>query len=412
MADAVGTPVPAWLRVASTDPELVRRGTNALVVFYGIAALAPLSIIGLWFIPNGRLLSALIVLFVLVAVLAILLVHRGQVTLGVSLFFVALVGSCLAFPLVGGDARLTAIYLAVPVAIAGITLGPVGIGVVTVVSLAGGLAVTWAFPPTDPPPSPAEISIAGVTLIVFVLVTAMLGRWAMGRQVDRADAATARAEALTDEVRAANVELEARVQERTLDLQAALAAQEKAVAELAELSRRDALTGLHNRRHADEELPRLVALAERYHHTFALAIADLDHFKQVNDDHSYQVGDDVLREFADLLREGTRAGDLVARYGGEEFLIAMPETSLADALQACERLRRLVEAHDWSHLVPGLRVTVSIGVTDGARRGLGDLIAGAGAALHEAKRSGRNRTVVIDGAAGSAPDVPGLPSTP
>ena len=124
MADAVGTLGPAWLHVESPDPELVRRGTNALIVFYGVAALAPLSIIGLWFIPQGRLLSALILAFVLVAVLAILLVRRGRVTLGVSLFFVALVGACLAFPLIGGDARLTAIYLAVPVAIAGITLGP------------------------------------------------------------------------------------------------------------------------------------------------------------------------------------------------------------------------------------------------------------------------------------------------
>jgi two-component system cell cycle response regulator len=127
-------------------------------------------------------------------------------------------------------------------------------------------------------------------------------------------------------------------------------------------------------------------------------MADLDRFKQVNDNHSYSVGDEVLRRFSQIMTDNARGADVVTRYGGEEFLLVMPQTSLEQAQVVCERLRREVECHPWHEVVVGLSVTVSIGVADSARHdGLVTLVGSADHALHEAKRAGRNRVVLADG---------------
>ena len=375
------------LRVDTDDPLEARRGRNALIVFYGALVLGVPSLVGLSFIPGGRMLAVLVALFMVVAYIGTVVVRRGRVRLGTWIFFTAIVVAECAFPVITGDARLTAIYLAVPVVIASVLLLPRGALVIGLVSIAAGAVLTWIYPPVDPPVTAFEVILAATLISGFVLVTAVLGFSSLRQETARADEAAA-------ELRVTNETLELRVAERTEQLENALARQEQLVAELAELSLRDPLTGLYNRRHADNELPRLVAAAERHLQPISLAMADLDHFKVVNDDHSYSVGDEVLRRFARVLSQVTRGTDTVIRYGGEEFLIVMPQTGIDQASVLCERLRKAVESHTWYEVDPSLHVTVSIGVADSDHfDGVIGLAAGADAALHRAKREGRNRVV-------------------
>lgn len=154
----------------------------------------------------------------------------------------------------------------------------------------------------------------------------------------------------------------------------------------------DALTGLHNRRRIDRELPLLLAQMREQGRPLQVAVLDVDHFKQVNDCHGHAVGDEVLRQVARLLGERLRARDIAARLGGEEFLVALVDTQRDAGFEICERLRLAVQQHDWSQQADGLAVTCSIGVAE-LRDGddLATLTERADAALYRAKRDGRNR---------------------
>lgn len=194
-------------------------------------------------------------------------------------------------------------------------------------------------------------------------------------------------------------QLEAKVRERTAHIEAqnrrleqAQTRQKELLRELERLSREDSLTGLHNRRHIDEYLQRESERIRRYDGKLSIALLDLDHFKTVNDEFSHQVGDEVLRHIAKLLRGEARSSDLVARYGGEEFLVVLPSTPEEGALAVVERIRRAVAAYDWAVIEPELTLTVSGGVaaigTDG---NLAALFRQCDARLYAAKRAGRNR---------------------
>jgi diguanylate cyclase (GGDEF)-like protein len=164
-------------------------------------------------------------------------------------------------------------------------------------------------------------------------------------------------------------------------------------AELERQTREDALTGVSNRRHLDDLLAAEWERAHRFRRALSVAMVDVDHFKQVNDRFSHAAGDEVLRTVARILREHTRGVDVVARYGGEEFCLVLVETAAAEAAPLCDRLRALVQAHDWTSLHPGLAVTVSIGVAE-MEAGLAApaaLLAAADARLYAAKHAGRNR---------------------
>ena len=163
--------------------------------------------------------------------------------------------------------------------------------------------------------------------------------------------------------------------------------------ELERQTRQDALTGLSNRRHLDTLLAVERERALRFGRALTVAMADLDHFKQVNDRFSHVVGDEVLRTVARILREHVRGVDVVARYGGEEFCLILVETGAEEAARLCDRLRELVQAHDWSAIRPGLAVTISMGVAElTAASQLPDaLLAAADTRLYAAKRAGRNR---------------------
>ncbi|MBS2023205.1 MAG: diguanylate cyclase [Deltaproteobacteria bacterium] len=181
---------------------------------------------------------------------------------------------------------------------------------------------------------------------------------------------------------------------RTVELAEANARLEQQANELAELSRRDGLTGLLNRRHLDERLAEEFDRARRYGSDLTVAMADVDFFKQVNDTHSHAVGDEVLRRVSELFTMNLRRTDLVARYGGEEFALVFPETTLEAARGACEKLRRAVEEHPWGALAADLKLTISIGLASGTEYPTWErMMTAADARLYEAKRAGRNRVV-------------------
>ncbi len=176
------------------------------------------------------------------------------------------------------------------------------------------------------------------------------------------------------------------------DLERSHATIQEQATQLKELSVRDELTGLYNRRHFGEQAAAAYAQAGRYSHPLTLMIGDIDHFKQINDRFSHAVGDQVLRMIAKLLQGNTRQTDVVARYGGEEFVIAFTQTPLPQAVALCEKLRLLIEAHPWHEIHPELQVTMSMGLNDDLGRGSYDaMLAAADAHLYAAKATGRNR---------------------
>ncbi len=184
-----------------------------------------------------------------------------------------------------------------------------------------------------------------------------------------------------------------------------LAENEKARQALEALANRDGLTGLYNRRHfmvaAEAELHR----AQRYRRPVIVGMADLDHFKRLNDTYGHTAGDTVLRTFAALLQEILRQSDLICRYGGEEFAFLFPEITLADAVVLTERCRAACADNDIS-LADGrsIRVTFSMGLADASESTLEAALNRADEALYEAKRWGRNQVLI----SGQLPLIGGL----
>jgi diguanylate cyclase (GGDEF)-like protein len=169
-------------------------------------------------------------------------------------------------------------------------------------------------------------------------------------------------------------------------------------AEAREQSRRDSLTASYNRRYLDERLDALLTeLADLGDDTvrtagICVALADIDHFKLVNDTHGHLLGDRVLQRMVSELDAALPDGAFCARYGGEEFALVMPGRVLADAVRWCEAARERVAQHPWHELHGDLRVTVSIGVaySDSRPTDVERLIGAADAHLYTAKQAGRN----------------------
>ncbi len=160
----------------------------------------------------------------------------------------------------------------------------------------------------------------------------------------------------------------------------------------------DGLTELANRREFEDSLANEISRAERFGGSLALILADLDNFKQVNDRFGHQAGDEVLRSFADILRETVRDIDVAARYGGEEFAILLPQTDIVGAEALAERLREAVESRALAES-QGTPVTVtsSFGVASFPEAGTGlGLFAAADEALYRAKRAGKNCVVCAE----------------
>jgi diguanylate cyclase (GGDEF)-like protein len=173
---------------------------------------------------------------------------------------------------------------------------------------------------------------------------------------------------------------------------------------LAEIAYTDALTGLANRRAFFLQADAAFAIARRYQRPLALLMVDLDHFKQINDRYGHAAGDVVLARTAACLRQSLRDADLPARLGGEEFVVMLPETSLASAMAAAERIRETLAQASIEHDGQGIAVTASIGVatlqSDSAD--IASILSAADQALYEAKARGRNRVVAARHAADAA----------
>jgi diguanylate cyclase (GGDEF)-like protein len=124
----------------------------------------------------------------------------------------------------------------------------------------------------------------------------------------------------------------------------------------------------------------------------AVVFVDIDHFKQINDRHGHDAGDEVLRRFATVIRNVVRSSDKLVRWGGEEFLLLCPDTTRDHATTMAEKLRGALPAQAWPH---GLRVTSSFGVTSlKPEEDIGAAIKRADGALYVAKANGRNRVEV------------------
>ena len=172
--------------------------------------------------------------------------------------------------------------------------------------------------------------------------------------------------------------------------------EERALRTLFELTLRDPLTRLYNRRYFDDRLLSEFAFAQRHHSELALLLIDIDHFKNVNDTCGHQVGDVVLKLVASSIQRMMRPEDVLSRYGGEEFVVITRGTSLRNIHILGERLCHLIESLALDLPDRDLNVTVSIGASCmGAEQTYGSaeaLLKSADEALFEAKASGRNRT--------------------
>ncbi len=188
--------------------------------------------------------------------------------------------------------------------------------------------------------------------------------------------------------RTANQRLEERVAERTREL-------EKVNEKLLQLSCEDALSGLKNRGYFDQTFKQVWLSAYRYKQPLALLVADIDHFKRINDQYGHLMGDECLRLIAQSLRKlVVRPQDVIARYGGEEFVMLLPDTSEEGAMSVAERIRARVESLAFHVADQAVPVTISIGVNVGvpqSAQGREPFFKQADDALYLAKARGRNQ---------------------
>ncbi|MGE4158408.1 MAG: diguanylate cyclase [Planctomycetota bacterium] len=164
------------------------------------------------------------------------------------------------------------------------------------------------------------------------------------------------------------------------------------------LARTDGLTGLLNRRALNEAVDAEIDRSRRNAKPVSVLMADLDHFKRVNDTYGHATGDLVLKAFAALMKKRLRITDVIGRYGGEEFCIVLPETGPTEALTIAEELRRDLEKTplETNSVEPPLRVTCSLGVASdkGSGAKARELLVAADKALYAAKEAGRNRVML------------------
>lgn len=213
---------------------------------------------------------------------------------------------------------------------------------------------------------------------------------------ERALRLQAKQEALDLQLRANEV-LEARVYERTRALEEVRHGLEAANAELLRLSTTDSLTQLANRRRFDRLLDEEIRRARRSGRPLSVLLADIDHFKRVNDSYGHPFGDECLRQVAAVLAAHCqRAGDVAARYGGEEFVVLLPGLDAGQAIALAESIRCTITQLQLQHGEQPVALTISLGVATltPALVAPADLLAAADAALYQAKNGGRNRVVL------------------
>lgn len=171
-------------------------------------------------------------------------------------------------------------------------------------------------------------------------------------------------------------------------------------AKLEELSVRDPLTGLYNRRKFNEFLQYEIIRAERHGHGFSLIMIDLDNFKYINDTYGHPIGDMVLKELTAMLGKELRKGDVLARMGGDEFAIILPETPLANGVLVANKLHRMLAGREFELPIGKIRTTASFSMVSYPEDGRTEdvLYAAMDAVLYKAKLRGKNQVMVADAA--------------
>lgn len=170
---------------------------------------------------------------------------------------------------------------------------------------------------------------------------------------------------------------------------------------LKELSLTDELTGLRNYRYFKDYIDRKWAEYQRFKDPLAIIMADIDHFKLINDTYGHLAGDEVLKTIGHVLEENTRPYDLVSRYGGEEFMAVLTNSSKEESLEIAERFRKMVESTETVYDGKRIHCTISLGIallgtdTEKDMNDTSTLISIADKALYQAKMQGRNQTVLI-----------------
>jgi diguanylate cyclase (GGDEF)-like protein len=165
--------------------------------------------------------------------------------------------------------------------------------------------------------------------------------------------------------------------------------------ELEIMAKQDGLTGVYNRHFLEQTLDLELQKAKQGKYALSIALLDIDNFKQVNDQFSHQIGDQVLVIVGQLMRNCIRSRDIAARYGGEEFVLALPRASIEQSSEICERLRKSIEHHPWQQLHPDLRITISIGISANTSVDNHEkLLHLADTQMYRAKRSGKNKVCI------------------
>jgi len=177
----------------------------------------------------------------------------------------------------------------------------------------------------------------------------------------------------------------------------------EANAKIQQLSITDPLVGIYNRRYLNDQLMHEVERARRYGYPLAAVMADLDLFKQINDQHGHQVGDEVLRGFVEVAKAAIRASDWLARYGGEEFVVVLPETDLGGAGKTADKIRTACASTPIATAAGPVTITASFGVAaldfgnGPVATAAESLLRQADEALYRSKHDGRNRVTVSVG---------------
>lgn len=163
-----------------------------------------------------------------------------------------------------------------------------------------------------------------------------------------------------------------------------------------ERASQDELTNLYNRRAFFEQGKQLFRQAKRYQQLISVMMIDIDHFKNINDNHGHTVGDSVLKTIAGLLQKSIREVDILARIGGEEFAVILPQTGVEEASKLAERIRQCIEAAVIQHDALQIHVTASIGIAACMVEGddLDRMLTKADDALYIAKKKGRNQVKI------------------
>jgi len=177
------------------------------------------------------------------------------------------------------------------------------------------------------------------------------------------------------------------------DFMAQLCEQKKQIENLSKQAMTDSLTSLLNFNAFHKCLDKEIERAQRYKHNLCLIMADIDHFKNINDTYGHLAGDHVIKTVAQFFQDVVRTSDSVARYGGEEFAIILPEISKADAMIVAERLREKIDSMHFEHDNQPISVSLSFGISFMKPGNIADkieLIKKADTALYQAKKAGRN----------------------